>query len=442
MYFRILFIVTVTCSLLGWSCHNSPTQPVIGTIGLKAYDVGVVDVTLDVHFNSTARQYQIKLGRTVVASGTARGSDTLVFIDSLLPQHAYTFRAVRLDSGSAVDSSDALAVHTMDTTSHNISWQVTHLAGQGGTSLLYDVAVVNDTCVYAVGKMFINDSAGSGDGPFALATWNGKQWKLSEVIQEDYGGASFHQELKSLLAFSANDVWAAGDAGLMQWNGSSWTQMAFFIQGLPWTHVISKMWGSSDTSIYLVGAAGAVYHYTGTGWKLLNTGTTTDFTDIYGMYDSTTNSEQIYAVAGNPFESYNFQVFSIVGDSITQIPASGIAPYSPMYSVWFKPRSLLYLVGSGVYYAWPRQSWQLQSVPNNNETSFSEEIRGGDRNDVFVVGDFGDLIHFNGESWFNYKALVGNNVGSYHAVAAKGNLIVAVGYSNDQTAAVAVGKRN
>jgi hypothetical protein len=329
----------------------------------------------------------------------------------------------------------------MDTTSHDISWQVTHLAGQGGTSLLYDVAVVNDTCVYAVGKMFINDSTGSGDGPFAFAAWNGTVWNLSEVRQPWFGGPLL-QELTSILAFGPKDVWATGDATLMHWDGETWTAQAFFAPSQPAAQVITKMWGPSRDNIYMVGGSGTIYHYVSGAWKPLNTGTTTDFTDIYGVHDSITNSDQIYAVAGDPFESYNFQVFKIVGDSVMQTPVSGTAPYSPMYSVWFKPRSLLYLVGSGVYYALPWQSWQLQSVPNNNETSFSEEIRGSDRNDLFVVGDFGDLIHCNGESWYNYKGLVDNNVGSYHAVAAKGNLVVAVGYSNDQTAAVAIGKRN
>jgi hypothetical protein len=442
MYIKILFIVAVACSLLGWSCHNSPTQPVTGTIGLKAYDVGVVDVTLDVHFNSTARQYQIKLGSTVVASGISKKADTLVFIDSLLPEHAYTFRAVRLDSGIAVDSTAALAIHTMDTTSHNISWQVRQIGSFNDPCAMYDVAVMNDTCVYAVGMLRFTAPEGQADTIDAFAIWNGEAWALSQVYQPWYSSL-LARELRSVVALSRTDVWAAGDHGIMHWDGVTWTSAVYFIADEPYPErTLSKIWGSSDTNIYVVGGTGIIYHYTAGGAKPLKTGTTLSYYDIYGVHDSTTNIDIIYAVAGDRFSGYDQAVFQIVHDSVTQVPITGINPRADLSSLWFKLNSIVYGVGGGLYYTMPPLSWQWLGGPSIITSNYSEAVRGTDRNDVFVVGDYGDLLHFNGVSWLNYKDVVGLTGGILYAISAKGNPIAAVGIANSEIAAAAIGTRN
>jgi hypothetical protein len=440
MYFRILFVVTVASSLLGWSCHNSPTQPAGSTISLKASDVGVLDATLDVHFNTGAsHEFRLERGNTVVATGESKTADTLVFIDGLEPAHAYTFRAYRYDGGFALDSTASLAIRTMDTTSNNITWQVTDLAGQGGSSELYDVAVINDTCVYAVGNMFINDSAGSGDGPFAFAVWNGQQWILREVPQPWYS-SSVLEELNSIIAFNSSDVWAAGDHSLMHWNGKPWSAAAYFLADQPYSdRAISKMWGSSDTDIYLAGGGGIIYHYTGSGWKLLNTGTTLNFYDVYGVHDSAMNADEVYAVAGNRYVNFDREILKIDADSVISIPTAGVL--SDVASVWFKPRSIYYAVGDGVYYTRPWQNWKWQGGYNTIAEDYTESVRGTDRNDIFLTGDFGDLLHYNGASWREYKQITSLGNGRYQSVSMKGNLIVAVGY-DDPYAAVAIGRRN
>jgi hypothetical protein len=56
-----------------------------------------------------------------------------------------------------------------DTTSHNFTWTLQKLGGASG-SVLYDVAIVNDTLAYAVGEMYLNDSVGQNDPqPYNLA---------------------------------------------------------------------------------------------------------------------------------------------------------------------------------------------------------------------------------------------------------------------------------
>jgi hypothetical protein len=64
-------------------------------------------------------------------------ADTLLYIDSLLPNHTYKYQSVIQSisppSGEAGQSSNLLTVTTMDTTSHNFTWQSWTFGGQAGS---------------------------------------------------------------------------------------------------------------------------------------------------------------------------------------------------------------------------------------------------------------------------------------------------------------------
>ena len=66
-------------------------------------------------------------------------SDTVLYVDSLLPNHSYSFQST---IQSINQSSNSLNVTTMDTTSHNFTWQTWTFGGQAGSCTLYDVAII------------------------------------------------------------------------------------------------------------------------------------------------------------------------------------------------------------------------------------------------------------------------------------------------------------
>lgn len=75
---------------------------------------------------------------------------------------------------------------------------------------------------------------------------------------------------------------------------------------------------------------------------------------------------------------------------------------------------------------------------------YSVKVRGNGANDVFVVGDFGYCLHFNGERWSSYPELT-NFDAAYGGLSVKGNTICAVGYStngNGTYAIITLGRRN
>ncbi len=46
-----------------------------------------------------------------------------------------------------------------DTTSHNFEWQITYL-GEGASSYLKDVAIIDENNIWSVGEIYLKDSTG------------------------------------------------------------------------------------------------------------------------------------------------------------------------------------------------------------------------------------------------------------------------------------------
>jgi len=61
-------------------------------------------------------------------------------------------------------------------------------------------------------------------------------------------------------------------------------------------------------------------------------------------------------------------------------------------------------------------------------------------NDIFIVGDFGEILHYNGVSWMNYTSQTGMEDGYYLSLAFKDNLVVSVGQVYDK-GVIAIGRR-
>jgi len=73
---------------------------------------------------------------------------------------------VQCDTNEPLDNNN-----NQDTTSHNFTFQ-TFTFGEHSSSVLYDVAIVNDSSIWAVGEIYLNDSLGQPD-PIA---YNSTHW--------------------------------------------------------------------------------------------------------------------------------------------------------------------------------------------------------------------------------------------------------------------------
>ena len=70
----------------------------------------------------------------------------------------------------------------MDTTSHNFTWQ-SWTFGEHSSSVLYDVEIIDENNIYAVGKIYMNHSLGQPDlQPYGMAIWDGQTWELKKIF--------------------------------------------------------------------------------------------------------------------------------------------------------------------------------------------------------------------------------------------------------------------
>ena len=133
----------------------------------------------------------------------------------------------------------------------------------------------------------------------------------------------------------------------------------------------------------------------------------------------------ILCAASNVAELSEHKILSIGTDNkIDSIPWRSDRR---VHSIWFDTKNKIYTSGGGVFIGSINNNWVEQiELP----LVFTERIRGIGKNDLFVVGHFGLIAHYNGISWSEYPeastALV------YTSLDYKNELMVTVGYTQRQ----------
>jgi len=347
-------------------------------------------------------------------------SDTVIYIDSLLPGQQYKLKALAKEA-----SSNEAAVKTLDTTSHDITWE-TYQFGSHGSSL-YDVAIINSNDIWAVGEIYMNDETDM----YNAVHWDGEKWELKRILIRSFGDLKGYYKLNSVYAFSSEDVWFASNADLIQWNGSSFLSKAFFMETAPFDGQVNQIWGTDCKNIYCAGNGGALYHYTGQSWKKIETGTQLNLYDIWG------NETEILAVGSVVGTSQGRIIVQINDQEAAQISTEGIS--NNIKSIWFISNKAYYAVTADLYYKHNLSDpeWEkCQGVTNYAITS----VFGNDRNDVFISASYGDIKHYNGITWYSYYSQTNLSSGVYSKITSKGNISAAVGY-NGNNAVLTIGRR-
>jgi hypothetical protein len=435
-------LILLLC-LLCCGCKDEGTPPpsYVSTIQLSMEDASCTEAWLKVSLTDSNEPRTVAIqrdGQRVLTAQLAT-TDSLLVVEGLLPRRAYSFIAQRLRDSTVIDASAPAQATTMDTTSHNLTWQMDTLGVTAST--LNDVAIINDTLAYAVGELYLRDSTGQIDPEaYNMAKWNGVSWQLIRIQFYTICGQSGRTPYPaiSVIAFGANDVWIAmrGDQ-VARWNGSAQTSMMC----LPVSFTINRMWGENANSMFAVGATGNIMHYNGSTWHRVESGTTLAMRDIWGATNARTGEREILALASTYTpELQGSMVFRITGNSATSISTTGMSP--DMFSIWFVPGRRYYAVGAGIHQKrmLSDSAWSAYA-PGVVTRYFSGGVRGQDVNDVFVVGSFGEVVHFNGQSWFRYFSDVPLPSGYLGFVAIKNNLIMATGQLNGQRGIVLIGRR-
>ncbi|NOZ04128.1 MAG: hypothetical protein GXO92_05920 [FCB group bacterium] len=420
-----------------------PEPPVNGrqdtTIYLEAGDISLTTIRLKISVEDTTNTWTFGLTRndSVILEAEVAGADTAVKDTGLRPSTTYRYRAYRVIDSEYADSSAELTVTTMDTTSHDFTWIMDTLGTSG--SYLNDVAIVDENNIWAVGYIVTDEPDTVFNRPYTVygaAVWNGIEWTLKQLNGPGIITPTIHP--RGVWAFSENDIWFASGS-IYHWDGNI-TSMVWR-RDLNSDETVEKIWGVSPTNLYFVGNEGTIVHYDGSEFTRLESGTDLPIRDIWGVYDEETGMSTILMVASNRFVNPQDKKVLLLQDGVLSFMNDEGLPTS-LSGLWFDALDCWYIVGAGVFKYDPVHSRWIEDTTHPSYP-YKTAIRGSGINNVFIVGAFGHVSHFNGSMWKHYyiKGLVPSFYGSYEAVAVTDDIFVSVGWAGGR-AVVLRGYRN
>jgi hypothetical protein len=438
LFFISLFITSISCDSTEPPPPPDETKP---TLTLTIDDASCTDAWLQLTTKDLTLPAQLTLkqynstGDSVTQTFSLSTQDSLLYIDSLLPNQTYQYQ---VSSIQYQVSSIKEQVTTMDTTSHNFTF-TSWTFGTIGSSTLYDVAIINENNIWAVGEIMIADTSINSYTVYNAVHWDGNDWELKQIPYY-FNSQAYYHPIQSVFAFNENDIWFCGN-GVMNWDGTNFRSIG--ISPIVWgPYQMNKIWGSDNSNLYIVGNNGSIAHYNGTNWQRIESGTTLNINDIWGDFNEKTQEWEVLAVAFNYPASLDKEIFMIRNNSVQNIPTLPIM--WPISTIWFVSNKQYYVAGVGIYQKRLIQDGQWKNGVLDLTTFTTTSIRGNNANDVIGVGAFGDFLHFNGVSWkIDYQEPFLDN-GSYTKVKIKGDLVVAVGGNNlsiNSEAVILIGRR-
>src|SRR5574338_371387 len=196
----LVSVLVLVVLFLSFSCNEGYdfSQASLG-LGLRDYSCTEAWIEVQIGSNDKTADIYIKKNDEIIKTIRIAQSDSLFYFDSLQPNTAYKFDAVTYEDGKEVKS-NPVTFTTLDTTSHNFTWQ-TFEFGQHSSSILYDVAIIDENNIWAVGEIYMNDSLGNSDSKrYNAVIWDGTKWSVIR-IPYNYQGADFYNPIQSVFAF-------------------------------------------------------------------------------------------------------------------------------------------------------------------------------------------------------------------------------------------------
>jgi hypothetical protein len=417
-YLIMSFIVFASCNTA-----EPPALPVNANISLVQDEISCTETWLKLTTQNLHLPANLNLLQddNIKKTITLSSQDTVVYIDSLLPNKTYQFQLVTNNNDT---KSNKVAVSTLDTTDHNFSWQ-TFTFGQHSNSTLYDVAIINENDIWAVGEIYMNDSLGNPDpNAYNAIHWDGQSWELKKIKTKACGGADY-PPIKTIFGFSMNDIlFAHLDGSISHFNGIEFANDCSLIIQLNGS--ANKILGVSKNDFYVVSGNGFIAHYQNGNWTKIESGTTTELYDVFGS----TGAEYVWSCgySGDYANSVLIRIKDGVAERMYEGSSNGQSNgyyVGPMSGVWTDNEFRVYLMtGSGLYIQKNSSEFFLEKeIARFNYGSYG--IDGTGSNNIFACGDR-FVGHWNGSTYNEYSELY-RQFGTYYNVSANDNIVCAAG---------------
>jgi hypothetical protein len=401
--------------LFATSCKQSTEPKLEAELKLELEDASCTEAWIKL----TTTNLQLPTSVTLKQDGVVRKTinvqtqDTLLYIDSLLPNQTYKFQTF---IQSYNHSSNELTVTTMDTTSHEFTWQSWEF-GTIGSSSLYDVAIIDENDIWAVGEINIADTSINGYTTYNAVHWDGTKWELKRIL---YKGGIW--VIRTIFAFSPNDIWFSG---YVRYLNGQFIELTIPDILIGWT--INKLWGSSSEDLYAVGNNGNIAHWDGMKWRKIESGTNLDIYDIFGEYENDNSEFEVNLVAAQHYVGPERKILTIRNNTVKELSTTNISQGS-IHGIWFKAGRKFFVVGNGIYFKsniYYSNDWN--SSLRSLTPYYTYAIRGSGLNNIFICGSYGELLHFGGASWKSFKNTPGFYYAEFFNVDTKDRLVAVVG---------------
>jgi len=300
-----------------------------------------------------------------------------------------------------------------DTTSHDFVWRMDTIGWR--STELFDVSIISRNNIWVSGYITKEGT----DTVYSAAHWTGSEWKLVRM-KKDVDYPAYVDDAYGIHAINDNNIWLACGS-IYHWDGQlarlSWQRDIYT------TTIAKHVWYHNDHDIWATGSNGLILHYDGVEWHELDSGTTTPVIDIWGHVNSKNGSKLVLANISYDwwYTEGDYRIVSLHDDHVVDTLQWKWPRDRPLMSLWWDDHTPVYVAGGGV--ALYDSAWHtVNEVPNYG----MYKIRGSAWNNIFAVGAYGMIVHYNGASWHNYQELMFD--GALKSVAVKERIVVAIGY--------------
>ncbi len=401
-------------------------------ISIRVLEVGVQEAYLHFRNESPLECGEIVISRegVEIAKFPSEVVDSVIVDTGLVGGESYRYLAIEKKGDEAEEISGGTILKTMLPTSHEIEWK-TYYFGNCGGSDFSDVAILDDENIWVVGEM---DSCCNGKYElYNLLKWDGVSWKVEGVKTYTCYPRKVVTPFSCIELSTEKEVFISGNTSLLKWGNSEWSILAhFYDDPVDVFHSqVTSMEYLEDDEIYLGSVNdGSIYHYEKGKWdKYKGEGLEGGISDIYSYVDSKSGERRVLVGMTQVLSKSTRGIFEVNNDELTCLEWDGNLRVS---SIWSKNGYPIYACGDGVYVNRGKGWKEIEGLP----LLYSTSIKGNASNNIFVVGGFGYIAHYNGVDW-----KVVNETESFNImeVEVKNKLVVAVG-TNGVQGVVKIGK--
>ncbi len=252
----------------------------------------------------------------------------------------------------------------------------------------------------------------------------------------------------NLFALSKTDFWMIHSGGSIAFHCID----GKFVEDNRPGGALNACWGLSSNDMFFVGDAGHIYHYDGSKFTEMQSGTTKNLRSVWGTSNSDVWTGGHTDATGQSillhYDGVNWQEVSNLSSPPLNI-YPGAYGHSLEY-VWSTDSSGHKIVipsGSTVWRKTDNGSWRSDTTLIPNRTTDGGFIalagtQGNNADDFMTVGGWGWVGHWNGKTWKKYEELYDYGNPNYGALSfsMRGNTACVVGVKNGQSW-IAVGTR-